>query len=152
MLNKVILMGRLVRDPELNQTANGIAVCKFTVAVNRPYQKDKEQQADFINVTAWRGTAEFVSKYFNKGSIIIVEGKLQNNDYTDKDGIKHYSMVVQADNVNFGGGKSDSNSASQAEAELKQNLKSIGGTSDSPIGVGDLSEFEEILSDGETPF
>jgi single-strand DNA-binding protein len=150
MLNKVILMGRLVRDPELNQTANGIAVCKFTVAVNRPYQKDKEQQADFINVTAWRGTAEFVSKYFSKGSIIIVEGKLQNNDYTDKDGVKHYSMVVQADNVNFGGGKSEN--TSQAEAELKQNLKSIEGTSDSPIGVGDLSEFEEILSDGETPF
>ena len=152
MLNKIILMGRLVRDPELNQTTNGIAVCRFTVAVNRPYQKDKEQQADFINVTAWRGTAEFVSKYFNKGSIIIVEGKLQNNDYTDKEGVKHYSMQVVADNVNFGGGKPDSNSASQVEAELKQNLKSIDGTSDSPIGVGDLSEFEEILSDGEIPF
>ena len=152
MLNKIILMGRLVRDPELNQTANGIAVCKFTVAVNRPYQKDKEQQADFINVTAWRGTAEFVSKYFSKGSMIIVEGKLQNNDYTDKDGVKHYSMQVMADNVNFGGSKSDSNSASQVESNSNAIAQTVEGTSDSPIGVGDLSEFEEILSDGETPF
>jgi len=137
MLNKTILMGRLVRDPELNQTTSGIAVCKFTVAVNRPYQKDKEQQADFINVTAWRGTAEFVSKYFSKGSIIIVEGKLQNNDYTDKEGVKHYSMQVVADNVNFGGGKSENTSAE---------------TTGAPIQIGDLSEFEEILSDGEIPF
>lgn len=150
MLNKVILMGRLVRDPELNQTTNGIAVCRFTVAVNRPYQKDKEQQADFINVTAWRGTAEFVSKYFNKGSIIIVEGKLQNNDYTDKDGVKHYSMVVQADNVNFGGGKSEN--TSQAETNSNAIAQTVEGASDSSIGVGDLSEFEEILSDGDTPF
>ena len=138
MLNKVILMGRLVRDPELNQTTNGISVCRFTVAVNRPYQKDKEQQTDFINVTAWRGTAEFVSKYFSKGSMIIVEGKLQNNDYTDKDGVKHYSMVVQADNVNFGGSKSDSNTSAE--------------TTGAPIQIGDLSEFEEILSDGDVPF
>lgn len=152
MFNKTILMGRLVRDPELNTTNSGIAVCKFTVAVNRPYQKDKEQQADFINVTAWRGTAEFVDKYFSKGKMIIVEGKLQNNDYTDKDGVKHYSMVVQADNVNFGGGKSDSDSASQVEANNSRIIQAVEGTSDSPIGVGDLSEFEEILSDGEPPF
>lgn len=149
MLNKIILMGRLVRDPELNQTTNGIAVCRFTVAVNRPYQKDKERQADFINVTAWRGTAEFVSKYFNKGSVIIVEGKLQNNDYTDKDGVKRYSMVVQADNVAFGGSKSD---MSQAETNSNGIIQTVEGASDNPIGVGDLSEFEEILSDGEIPF
>lgn len=147
MLNKVILMGRLVADPELNQTANGIAVCRFTVAVNRPYQKDKERQADFINVTAWRGTAEFVSKYFSKGSVIIVEGKLQNNDYTDKDGVKHYSMVVQADNVNFGGGKSDNN-ASQVDSNSNATVETTGV----PIQIGDLSEFEEILSDGDAPF
>ena len=149
MLNKVILMGRLVRDPELNQTTNGIAVCRFTVAVNRPYQKDKEQQADFINVTAWRGTAEFVSKYFNKGSIIIVEGKLQNNDYTDKEGVKHYSMQVVADNVNFGGGKTE---MSQAETNSNGIIQTVEGASDNSVGVGDLSEFEEILSDGEIPF
>ena len=142
-------MGRLVRDPELNQTTNGIAVCKFTVAVNRPYQKDKERQADFINVTAWRGTAEFVSKYFSKGSVIIVEGKLQNNDYTDKDGVKHYSMQVMADNVNFGGSKSE---MSQAETNSNGIIQTVEGTSDSPIGVGNLEDFEEILADGEIPF
>ena len=142
-------MGRLVRDPELNTTNSGIAVCKFTVAVNRPYQKDKERQADFINVTAWRQTAEFVSKYFSKGSVIIVEGKLQNNDYTDKDGVKHYSMVVQADNVNFGGSKSE---ISQAETNSNGIIQTVEGASDNPIGVGDLSDFEEILADGEIPF
>ena len=149
MLNKIILMGRLARDPELKSTNSNIAVCKFTVAVNRPYQKDKEKQADFINVTAWRGTAEFVSKYFNKGSIIIVEGKLQNNDYTDKDGVKHYSMQVMADNVNFGGGKSDNGGASQAEANSNAIAQTVEGAN---IVIGDLGDFEEILSDGEVPF
>ncbi len=148
MLNKVILMGRLVRDPELNQTNSGIAVCKFTIAINRPYQKDKEKQADFINVTAWRGTAEFVSKYFNKGSIIIVEGKLQNNDYADKDGVKHYSMQVMADNVNFGGSKSDNGGTSQAESNSNAIAQTVEGASLPP----NLDGFEEILSDGEIPF
>ena len=145
MFNKTILMGRLVRDPELNQTTSGISVCKFTVAVNRPYQKDKERQADFINVTAWRQTAEFVSKYFSKGSIIIVEGKLQNNDYTDKEGVKHYSMQVMADNVNFGGSKSE---MSQAETNSNAIVQTVEGASLPP----NLDEFEEILSDGEIPF
>lgn len=149
MLNKIILMGRLVRDPELNTTNSGIAVCKFTVAVNRPYVKDKEQKADFINVTAWRGTAEFVSKYFNKGSIIIVEGKLQNNDYTDKDGVKHYSMQVMADGVNFGGGKSEN--TSQAEANSNATAQTVEGAG-LPIQIGDLNDFEEILTDGDIPF
>ena len=148
MLNKVILMGRLVRDPELKTTNSDISVCKFTVAVNRPYQKDKEQQADFINVTAWRGTAEFVSKYFSKGKMIIVEGKLQNNDYTDKDGVKHYSMVVQADNVNFGGSKSDNGGTSQAETNSNAIAQTVEGASLPP----NLDEFEEILSDGDIPF
>ena len=148
MFNKTILMGRLVRDPELNQTANGISVCRFTVAVNRPYQKDKEQQADFINVTAWRGTAEFVDKYFSKGKMIIVEGKLQNNDYTDKEGVKHYSMQVMADGVNFGGSKSDNSSTSQAESNSNAIAQTVEGASLPP----NLDEFEEILSDGEIPF
>ena len=151
MLNKIILMGRLVRDPELKTTNSDIAVCKFTVAVNRPYQKDKEKQADFINVTAWRGTAEFVSKYFNKGSIIIVEGKLQNNDYTDKEGVKHYSMQVVADGVNFGGGKSENSGTSQAETNSNAIAQTVEGAG-LPIQIGDLNDFEEILSDGEIPF
>ena len=105
MLNKVILMGRLTADPELRQTTSGISTCRFSVAVDRPYRKDQERQADFIRVNTWRQTAEFVSRYFSKGKMIIVEGSLRNNDYTDANGVKHYSMEVQADNVSFGESK-----------------------------------------------
>lgn len=101
MLNKVILMGRLTKDPEFRQTQNGIPVCKFTVAVNRQKQKDGSQETDFIDCDAWRGTAEFVSRYFNKGSMILVEGQLRNNNYEDNNGVKHYSMRVLVDNVSF---------------------------------------------------
>lgn len=110
MVNKVILIGRLTADPELRQTQSGISSCRFTVAVNRPYKsKDSnENEADFINVIAWRQTAEFVSRYFSKGKMIIVEGSLRNNNYTDQNGVKHYSMNVLADNVSFGESKSAS--------------------------------------------
>lgn len=104
MLNKVILMGRLCADPDFRQTQSGIAVCRIRVAIDRPYTSKStgERQADFINVVCWRQQAEFVSRYFHKGSMIIVEGRLQNSDYTDGNGVKHYSMEVQADNVTFG--------------------------------------------------
>jgi len=104
MINKVILMGRLTADPELKQTQGGIAMCRFTVAVNRQFKaKDSnERQADFINVVTWRQTAEFVSKYFSKGKMIIVEGQIRNNNYTDNNGIKHYGYDVFAENVTFG--------------------------------------------------
>lgn len=104
MLNKVILMGRLCADPDFRQTQSGIAVCRIRVAIDRPYTSKStgERQADFINVVCWRQQAEFVSRYFHKGSMIIVEGRLQNADYTDGNGVKHYSMDVQADNVTFG--------------------------------------------------
>lgn len=97
MLNKVIIMGRLTADPELRQTPSGISTCRFSVAVDRGYKsKDTgERQTDFIRVTAWRQTAEFVSRYFSKGKMIIVEGSLRNNDYTDANGVKHYSMDVR---------------------------------------------------------
>ena len=102
MLNKVILMGRLTADPELRQTPSGVSSCRFSVAVNRNYTSKEtgERQTDFINVVAWRNTAEFVSRYFSKGKMIIVEGSLRNNNYTDQNGVKHYSMDVQADNRN----------------------------------------------------
>ena len=110
MLNKVILMGRLTADPELRQTPSGVSSCRFSVAVNRNYTSKEtgERQTDFINVVAWRNTAEFVSRYFSKGKMIIVEGSLRNNNYTDQNGVKHYSMDVQADNVSFGESKSAS--------------------------------------------
>lgn len=134
MINKIILMGRLTADPELKQTQSGIAVVRFTVAVNRPKQKDKEQEADFINVTAWRGTAEFVSKYFSKGRMIIVEGSLHNNNYTDQNGVKHYAMDILAENVNFGESKNSSNNSNapqmpyNAPTNVQQPMSSNGYT------------------------
>ena len=176
MLNKVILMGRLTRDPEFRQTTSGIPVCRITVAVDRPYRKDQEKQADFINVTCWRNTAEFVSRYFNKGKMIIVEGSLRNNDYTDNNGVKHYSMDVQADNVSFG----ESKGASQGGGDYAGGQQGgygggyqqqggyapQGGYQNAPaasaprpaapaqdaLSIGEIGEFEEILSDGEVPF
>ncbi|MDE5917817.1 MAG: single-stranded DNA-binding protein, partial [Oscillospiraceae bacterium] len=100
MLNKVILMGRLTADPELRQTPSGISSCRFSIAIDRSYKSRDtgERQTDFINIVTWRQTAEFVSRYFSKGRMIIVEGSLRNNNYTDSNGVKHYSMDVQADN------------------------------------------------------
>ena len=111
MINTVILMGRLTADPEIKTTSSGISFCKFTVAVDRNFA-DKttgERQADFISCVAWRQTAEFINKYFSKGKMIIVEGTLQNNNYTDSNGVKHYSYNVVADSVSFGESKSASN-------------------------------------------
>lgn len=144
MINKVILMGRLVADPELKQTASNIAVCKFTIAINRPFApKDGgERQSDFINIVVWRNTAEFVSKYFTKGKMIIVEGALRNNNYTDSNGVKHYTIEVHADNVSFGESKK---SGDTAQKQQKQDNKT-----NTDVPDFDLSEFEEL--DGDIPF
>lgn len=104
MLNKTILQGRLVADPELRQTPNGVATASFRLAVERDF-KDKssgERQVDFINVVAWRQTAEFVSHLFTKGSMAILEGRLQIREYTDKEGNKRTAAEVVADHVYFG--------------------------------------------------
>ena len=106
MLNKIILMGRLTRDPELRRTQSGTAVASFTLAVDRDYKpQDGERETDFIDIVAWRGTAEFVSKYFSKGRMAVVEGRLQVRDWKDKDGAKRRSTDVVADNVYFGDSK-----------------------------------------------
>ena len=109
-LNIVILMGRLVADPELRQTSNGISVCSFTVAVDRSRSKD-EKQTDFIDIVAWRQSAEFVSKYFSKGKMIIVEGSIQTRTYEDKNGNKRKAVEVVADNMQFGESKKSSETA-----------------------------------------
>lgn len=104
-MNKVILFGRLTHDPEFRQTQSQIPVVRFTVAVDRPKQKDKEKESDFVECEGWRSTAEFISRYFSKGSAIVVEGQLRNNNYTDSNGVKHYKMKVLVDNVEFGESK-----------------------------------------------
>ena len=99
MLNKIFLMGRLTRDPELRRTGNGTAVASFTLAVDRDYKSQSgEKETDFIDVVAWRSSAEFVNRYFAKGRMAVVEGRLQIRDWTDKDGGKRRSAQVVADN------------------------------------------------------
>lgn len=119
MLNKVIIMGRLTHDPDFKQTQSGVAMCKFSVAVERQF-KDKltgERQTDFIDCSAFRGTAEFISRYFSKGNMILVEGNIQNNNYTDKNGVKHYSNNIMVENVSFCGGKNEGGTAQPDSAQ-----------------------------------
>lgn len=116
MLNRIILMGRLARDPELRRTQNGTAVTSFTLAVERDFKAQSgEKETDWIDIVVWRGTAEFVSKYFTKGRMAVVEGRLQIRDWVDKDGGKRRSAEVVADSVYFGDSKKAPDSGSPAE-------------------------------------
>ena len=112
MLNHIVIMGRLTRDPELRRTGSGIAVTSFTVAVDRDFGKNEngEKETDFIDCVAWRQTGEFVSKYFTKGRMAVVSGRLQIRSWTDKDGNKRRTAEIVADNVYFGDSKRDGDS------------------------------------------
>ena len=114
MLNHITIMGRLTRDPELRRTGSGVAVASFTVAVDRDFGKNEngERETDFIDCVAWRQTGEFVSKYFTKGRMAVVSGRLQIRSWTDKEGNKRRSAEVVADNVYFGDSKRDGDSGS----------------------------------------
>lgn len=139
MLNSVCLMGRLVVDPELKSTQSGVSVCNFRIAVDRTYTpKGQEKQTDFINIVTWRGTAEFVSRYFRKGQLVAVQGSIQTSQYTDRDGNKRTTFDVVADNVFFAEKKAES-------GETKQGA----GYDHSPDIQGD---FEEIIGDESLPF
>ena len=158
-MNKTILIGRLTADPELRQTQNGIASCRFTVAVNRKYKNEQgEYEADFITCVAWRQTAEFVSRYFSKGKMIAVEGTLHTGSYQDKNypDVKHYTTGVYVDNVEFCGDKSSSTTApattTQSYTPTPQPQQSQAAAQASTEQSFDLSDFEEILSDGDVPF
>ena len=155
MLNKIILMGRLTRDPELRHTQTGTAVASFSLAVDRDF-KDKatgDRTTDFIDVVAWRQTGEFVSRYFTKGRMAVVEGRLQIRDWTDKDGNKRRSAEVVADNVYFGDSKRDAESAGPYSGGYSA---PSGGRSPAPSGFGapDMGDqFAELSDDdGELPF
>lgn len=117
MLNKIILMGRLTRDPDLRHTQSGTAVASFSLAVDRDFKAQSgERGTDFIDIVAWRSTAEFVSKYFFKGRMAVVEGRLQARDWTDRDGTKRRSFEVLADSVYFGDSKRTEAAASDSDA------------------------------------
>ena len=150
MLNKVIIMGRITQDLELKQTQSGVSVLSFSVAVDRGYVKQgEEKQADFITCVAWKNHAEFISKYFAKGRMIALEGNLRTRTYDDKNGSKHYVTEVYVDNVSFTGeAKQDTDKPSYAQNTAQSNP----ATSNKTVGVGDLSDFEDILSDDGIPF
>ena len=137
MLNKIFIMGRLTRDPELRRTQSGTPVTSFSLAVDRDYKSQSgEKETDFIDVVAWRATAEFVAKYFTKGRMAVVEGRLQIRDWQDRDGNKRRSAEVVADNVYFGDSRRDSAPAGGYAAP-----------------VGGASGFAEIdEEDGDLPF
>lgn len=139
MLNNAVIMGRLVADPELRTTESGVSVTSFTVAVDRRFaNKDEEKQADFIDVVAWRQTADFVCKYFRKGSMIAVQGSIQTRTYEDKDGNKRKAVEIVADNVSFCGSKSDS-----AKTDNDTNP-----TASTPV----TTNLNAVIDDEETPF
>ena len=156
MLNKIFLQGRLVADPELRHTQNGVAVASFRLAVDRDF-KDREtgeRKADFINVVAWRQTGEFVSRFLTKGRLAVVEGKLQTRDYTDRDGNRRYATEVVADNVYFGDSKRDAEGGGSYggySAPAPGSAPAAPPAYSAPMGGGD--QFAELSDDdGELPF
>ena len=121
MFNLVVLTGRLTADPELKTTSNGTSVVSFSIAVDRRYRSGEERQTDFINIVAWRSSAEFISKYFKKGSLIGIEGSIQTRKYTDKNGNNRTAFEVVANNVQFVESKRDSGSADTSDAAAFSN-------------------------------
>lgn len=139
-LNKVILGGRLTSDVELKQTQSGISVCSFRIAVNRKVMKGEEQKADFLNCKAWRQTAEFISKYFRKGSSICIVGRLQTENWTDQNGQKHFNTEIVVDEAMFVDSKSEGGQASPSIPEY---------ASTTPMPA---PNFEEVPNDSDLPF
>lgn len=140
MINMVVLMGRLTFEPELKFTPNGVQVIRFQVACDRKYQSESQnRQADFIDCVAWRQTAEFIGKYFHKGSMIAVEGKIQTSSYTDKNGNQRKQVEVLANNVSFCGSKSETSGAAGSQASPN-------------YSSAENSDFDGIPDDGDLPF
>ncbi len=147
-MNSICLMGRLTGDPELKTTQNGISVTSFSVAVDRAFRsKDQERQTDFINCVAWRGTAEFITRYFRKGNRIALQGSLQSRSYTANDGSKRTVYEVVVDNAFFCESKGAQSSAPNYDSQLPQVSEAKPAFSTANAG-----DFEEILSDEELPF
>lgn len=147
-LNKVVLAGRLTADPELKQTQSGISVTSFTLAVNRKYVKDQEQQqTDFISVVAWRQTAEFISRYFKKGSALCITGAIQTRSWQDQQGQKRYATEVVADEAMFVDSKSDNQPAANGSF-----IPDTTGYVPDAYAPTAAPKFEEINPDDDLPF
>ena len=151
MLNKIFIMGRLTRDPELRRTQSGTAVTSFSLAVERDFKSQGgEKETDFIDCVAWRQTGEFVSKYFKKGSMIVVSGRLQIRNWNDKDGNNRRTAEVVADNVYFGDSKRDGAERSGDYNSYPSYSAPAGGYTAPVGGASDFSEIDE--EDGDLPF
>lgn len=135
-MNKVILMGRLTKDPEMRQTQSGLPVCSFNIAVNRRFAKEGQQTADFLNCTAWRNTAEFITKYFTKGNMILVLGSLKSRSWDGSDGKKQYATDILVEEAYFTGSKTETAVSPSANTEF----------------VGDMSFQVVDGSDDDLPF
>jgi single-strand DNA-binding protein len=150
MLNVAVLMGRLVADPELRHTPNDVSVTSFTIAVDRSYVKSgADRQADFIDIVAWRSTADFVCKYFHKGQLVAVQGSIQTRTYTDKDGNKRKAFEIVADNVHFAEAKRDGAGATNG---FHSKTDSTAEQPAPAYATGDTGDFEEMPSDDDLPF
>ena len=154
MLNVAAIMGRLTADTELRHTQNDIAVTSFTVAVDRSYARaGTERQTDFIDVVAWRQTAEFVCKYFQKGSMIAVTGSIQTRNYEDRQGNKRKAFEIVASDVSFTGSKRESGSAGGGSYESAPAPRPAAFSEPAPAySSGSSEDFEEILGDDDLPF
>lgn len=151
MLNKIILQGRLCKDPELRRTGNGTAVTSFSLAVDRDFKSQSgEKETDFIDIVAWRSTAEFVSKYFSKGRMAVVEGRLQIRDWTDKDGGKRVAIEIVADNVYFGDSKRDAEAGAAPSYGQGGGYSQSYGAAPAPAPSSDFAMLEG--DDAELPF
>ena len=150
MLNKIFIMGRLTRDPELRRTQSGTPVTSFSLAVDRDFKSQSgEKETDFIDVVAWRSTAEFVAKYFTKGRMAVVEGRLQMRDWTDKDGNKRRSAEIVAESVYFGDSKRDGNCQQSGQQQSPQAGYQDASGYDSAY-VSDFAQIED--DDSDLPF
>ncbi len=144
MLNSVIMMGRLADDPELRQTPNGVNVASFTIAVQRSFAKQgAERQTDFFDVVAWRGQADFVSRFFHKGQMIAVQGRMETRTYEDRNGVRRKAYTIVADSVHFADSKRDSNAAPyDTGSQIPPAFENV--------GESDFREIEAV--DDDLPF
>lgn len=144
MVNCAVIMGRLTADPELNKTQSGISVTRITVAVDRSFvRQGEERQADFIDVRCWRQTAEFVCKYFKKGSMIAVQGNIQTGSYEDRNGVKRRTFEIVADNVSFCGSKNESGASQRPASEP---------AAPAAFSNGNIGDFTADEDDDDLPF
>lgn len=150
MLNAIAIVGRLVADPELRTTTQGHSVCSFRIACDRNYvQQGQQRQADFIDIVAWRQQADFVSKYFQKGSMIAVEGSLQTRQYQDKNGNSRTAVEVVANNISFAGAKRQDG---QSAPSYEQQTKAAQNVPQPTYTQGSMDDFAVINDNDDLPF